>query len=62
MSKTYKYGVFGAGRIGKVHASIVREQGHQIVALGDEAQATTRFSFITTERNLTMPPEGSVAC
>lgn len=39
MSKTYKYGVFGVGRIGKVHASIVQRQGHQIVAIGDEAQA-----------------------
>lgn len=39
MSKTYKYGVFGVGRIGKVHASIVQQQGHQIVAIGDEAQA-----------------------
>lgn len=39
MGKTYKYGVFGVGRIGKVHASIVQNQGHQIVAIGDEAQA-----------------------
>ncbi len=39
MGKTYKYGVFGVGRIGKVHASIVEEQGHQIVAIGDEVQA-----------------------
>ena len=37
MSKTYKYGVYGVGRIGKVHAAIVREQGHQIVAIGDDA-------------------------
>lgn len=39
MNKTYKYGVFGVGRIGKVHASIVQQQGHQIVAIGDEVQA-----------------------
>jgi myo-inositol 2-dehydrogenase / D-chiro-inositol 1-dehydrogenase len=39
MSKTYKYGVFGIGRIGKVHAAIVQQQGHQVVAIGDEAQA-----------------------
>ena len=39
MVKTYKYGVFGVGRIGKVHASIVQNQGHQIVAIGDEVQA-----------------------
>lgn len=39
MKKTYKYGVFGVGRIGKVHASIVHNQGHQIVAIGDESHA-----------------------
>lgn len=39
MSRTFKYGVYGVGRIGKVHASIVREQGHQIVAIGDELTA-----------------------
>jgi predicted dehydrogenase len=31
--------VYGVGRIGKVHTSIVREQGHQVVAIGDEIQA-----------------------
>jgi predicted dehydrogenase len=35
---TFNYGVFGVGRIGRVHAAIVREQGHGIVALGDEQQ------------------------
>lgn len=39
MDKRFKYGVYGLGRIGKVHAAIVREQGHQIVALGDDEQA-----------------------
>jgi predicted dehydrogenase len=39
VGKLYKYGVFGVGRIGKVHASIVQKQGHQIVAIGDESQA-----------------------
>ncbi|MGE0129507.1 MAG: Gfo/Idh/MocA family protein [Blastocatellales bacterium] len=38
MGKTYKYGVFGVGRIGKAHASIVQNQGHQVVAIGDDAQ------------------------
>lgn len=37
--KIYKYGVFGVGRIGKVHASIVQQQGHHIVAIGDEVQS-----------------------
>ncbi len=39
MGKTYKYGVYGVGRIGKVHATIVQEQGHQIVAIGDDESA-----------------------
>lgn len=39
MGKAYKYGVFGVGRIGKVHASIVQDQGHQVIAIGDEMQA-----------------------
>ncbi len=39
MSRRYKYGVYGVGRIGKVHAAIVRDQGHEIAAIGDEARA-----------------------
>ena len=39
MSATYKYGVYGLGRIGKVHASIVQDQGQQILAIGDDIQA-----------------------
>ncbi|MEP7341884.1 MAG: Gfo/Idh/MocA family oxidoreductase [Acidobacteriota bacterium] len=42
VGKTYKYGVFGVGRIGKAHAAIVQNQGHQIVAIGDEAQAAVQ--------------------
>jgi predicted dehydrogenase len=39
MSKTFNYGVYGLGRIGKVHAAIVKEQGQRIVAIGDDVQA-----------------------
>ncbi len=39
MSKTVRYGVYGVGRIGRVHAAIVQEQGHRIVAIGDDVQA-----------------------
>jgi myo-inositol 2-dehydrogenase / D-chiro-inositol 1-dehydrogenase len=39
MSRSFNYGVYGVGRIGKVHAAIVREQGQRIVALGDDVQA-----------------------
>ena len=39
MSATYKYGIYGLGRIGKVHASIVQSQGQQILAIGDDVPA-----------------------
>ena len=38
---TLYFGIFGVGRIGRVHASIVLEQGHTIFALGDEVAAAT---------------------
>jgi predicted dehydrogenase len=37
MTQQLNYAVFGVGRIGRVHAGIVAEQGHSIVAIGDEA-------------------------
>ena len=37
MTQPLNYAVFGVGRIGRVHAAIVAEQGHSIVAIGDEA-------------------------
>jgi predicted dehydrogenase len=43
--RTYKYGVFGVGRIGKVHASIVQSQGHDIVAIGDDVQAAVETAL-----------------
>lgn len=39
--RDYRYGVFGVGRIGKVHAAIVQDQGHRIVAIGDNVEAAT---------------------
>ncbi len=39
VGKQFNYGVYGVGRIGKVHAAIVKEQGHRIVAIGDDVQA-----------------------
>ena len=39
MNKKFRYGVYGVGRIGKVHAAIVQEQGQQLVAIGDDIQA-----------------------
>jgi myo-inositol 2-dehydrogenase/D-chiro-inositol 1-dehydrogenase len=39
MTKEFRYGLYGTGRIGRVHGQIVREQGHAIVAVGDEVPA-----------------------
>lgn len=36
MAREFRYGLFGVGRIGRVHGQIVKEQGHSIVAVGDE--------------------------
>jgi len=39
VSRVFRYGLFGVGRIGRVHGQIVRDQGHTITAIGDENQA-----------------------
>jgi myo-inositol 2-dehydrogenase/D-chiro-inositol 1-dehydrogenase len=39
MAKVFGYGLYGVGRIGCVHGQIVREQGHRIVAIGDDTPA-----------------------
>jgi myo-inositol 2-dehydrogenase/D-chiro-inositol 1-dehydrogenase len=36
MTRTFRYGLYGVGRIGRVHGQIVKEQGHVIAAVGDE--------------------------
>jgi myo-inositol 2-dehydrogenase/D-chiro-inositol 1-dehydrogenase len=39
MAMVFRYGLYGVGRIGRVHGQIVKEQGHTIVAVGDEVVA-----------------------
>ncbi len=51
MSNAFRYGVYGVGRIGKVHAAIVQEQGQQIVAIGDDVQAAVDAA----QRELDLP-------
>ena len=51
MTGQLNYAVFGVGRIGRVHAAIVVEQGHSIVAIGDEADAAIDL----TRRVLNLP-------
>lgn len=34
---SFTYGVYGAGRIGRVHATLVESQGCKVVAVGDDA-------------------------
>jgi hypothetical protein len=36
MTSQLSHAVFGVGRTGRVHAAIISEQGHSIVAIGDE--------------------------
>ena len=36
MTRTFRYGLYGVGRIGRVHGQIVKDQGHVIAAVGDE--------------------------
>lgn len=39
MNRVFRYGLFGVGRIGRVHGQIVTEQGQVIAAVGDESRA-----------------------
>ncbi len=42
MTKAFRYGLYGVGRIGRVHGQIVKDQGHSIVAVGDEVPAAAQ--------------------
>ena len=44
MANVFRYGLYGVGRIGKVHGQIVKEQGHSIVAVGDEVPAAAALA------------------
>lgn len=59
MTKKLKYAVFGTGRIGRVHAAIVQEQGHKIVAIGDEAEDAITLAVeelgVATAQTFTTP-------
>lgn len=39
MTRVFRYGLYGVGRIGRVHGQIVKDQGHEVVAIGDEVPA-----------------------
>lgn len=39
MTKIFRYGLYGVGRIGRVHGQIVKDQGQIIAAVGDEVPA-----------------------
>lgn len=45
MSKTFKYGVYGVGRIGRVHAAIVIGQGQEVIAIGDDEQGAINVAL-----------------
>ena len=39
MSERFNYGVYGVGRIGRMHIAMIMEQGHNIAAVGDDIPA-----------------------
>ncbi len=41
MQKKFNYGIYGVGRIGKVHAALLLAQGHDIIAIGDDETKAT---------------------
>ncbi|MEM8924606.1 MAG: Gfo/Idh/MocA family oxidoreductase [Actinomycetota bacterium] len=44
MSNAFRYAVYGTGRIGRVHADIVRSQGCDVVAVGDDVAAAAEIA------------------
>jgi len=52
MSRTYRYGVYGVGRIGRVHAAIVIDQGQRVVAVGDDAAGAVDVALAELGRDL----------
>ena len=48
------FGIFGVGRIGRVHAALIQDQGHPIVAIGDEAAGA--IDLAREELHLTKTP------
>jgi predicted dehydrogenase len=52
MSHVYRYGVYGVGRIGRVHTAIVIDQGQQVVAIGDDATGAIDVALAELGRDL----------
>ena len=55
MHKKFNYGIYGIGRIGKVHADILHAQGQHVIAIGDDEK--TAITAALQELGLT-----SVSC
>lgn len=49
MSRIFRYGLFGVGRIGRVHGQIVKDQGHEISAIGDEQPAAVNEAVVVLD-------------
>ena len=47
MSATLRYGLYGVGRMGRVHGQILRAQEQEIVAIGDEQPAAVAMAVQT---------------
>jgi myo-inositol 2-dehydrogenase/D-chiro-inositol 1-dehydrogenase len=49
MTATFRYGLYGVGRIGRVHGQIVKDQGHVIAAVGDEVRAAAEEALVVLD-------------
>ena len=58
-----KYGVYGAGRAGRVHAKIVQDLGHEIVCIGDrrEGASVKIMEMLSLECDIHSTPEQMVS-
>jgi myo-inositol 2-dehydrogenase/D-chiro-inositol 1-dehydrogenase len=66
MAEPFRYGLYGVGRIGRVHGQIVKAQGHSIVAIGDEVlAAAAEATYVLGQSGIptfTDPSEMVAAC
>ena len=58
-----KYGVYGAGRAGRVHAKIVQDLGHEIVCIGDRREGASEkiMEMLSLECDIHSTPEQMVS-
>ena len=55
MTRTFRYGLYGVGRIGRVHGQIVKDQGQIVAAVGDEVHRPGRVLLPDCAGDLLQP-------